>query len=391
MSFLSSLNSWSFSLLSSSVRRLTGLGGSTVEDEVAQTLHFLVGVRRGGVVDLGDLAAEDILVVLNTGLQQVEVLVGVFLELADADCQFVGLLEYDCLHELLLLLESRLEVGVELVDFSVDLILEFVEVLLDGSESALDVLPVLFGVLEVVAQLLSELGEDALHLAVLFSHHFHHLLHLGVHVVAQLSCAFGCFGGGLAEGEAELLVGGGEGFLEAVDVVDDLVGDAAGELLEVELGGQAHLDLRLDHFGDLVDQFALVVLVEVVLLPQTLLHPPDLPAEAALLLLAVGGLRLQVGHEGAVLVLHGLVQSADAVLLPQQFVAHLRVHGVDLGLVLHLLTQLLLRIDFFPQVQVLLDLLVRTDALLVLHHQSVHRLLHAVLESALEVRLHVPQ
>jgi hypothetical protein len=78
------------------------------------------------------------------------VLVRVLLQLAHTHGQLVGLLEDDRLHKLLLLLETCLKVGVELVYLPVDFVLEFVEVLLDGGESALDVLAVLLSVLQVI-------------------------------------------------------------------------------------------------------------------------------------------------------------------------------------------------------------------------------------------------
>jgi hypothetical protein len=137
------------------------------------------------------LLTQQILVVLNASLQQFEVLVCVFLQFAHSHCQVVVFLEDHSLHELFLLFETGLEVVVKFVDFSIDFILQLVEVLLDRCESPLHAFSVLFCILEVISELLRELGKHALHFTVLLCDNFDHFLDFGVDIVAELASPVG--------------------------------------------------------------------------------------------------------------------------------------------------------------------------------------------------------
>jgi hypothetical protein len=192
----------------------------------------------------------------------------------------------------------------------------------------------------MVSQLLGQLGEHALHFAVFFSYHFHNLLDLCVDVMAKLAGSIGWLSGDLSNGVGEFFVGCGKGFFEIVDVVDDFVGDVAGQLLEVELGAQAHLNLWLDHFSDLFNQFALMVLVEIIFFPQILLNSPDFSSHVGLLLFPTTSLSLQLCHHAPELILHSSVQRPYAFFFSDEFVPDKGIHGVILGLIFHFLAHL---------------------------------------------------
>lgn len=155
-----------------------------------QSFHFLLVLGGFRAPEPSYLLVEQVFVVLYSCFEQFKVLVGVLLKFADPHSQVVVLLEDHRLHKLLLLLEPHLQVVIEVIYLTVDLVLEFIEVLLNRSESALHVFPVLLCVLQVVPQLLGQFCEDALHLTVLLSHHFDHLLDLGIDVMAQLPRTF---------------------------------------------------------------------------------------------------------------------------------------------------------------------------------------------------------
>lgn len=137
-----------------------------------------------------DLLAQEILVVFNTCFEEFKVLIGIFFEFTDPDSEIVVFLEDHSLNKLFLFFESHLQVVVEVVDFPIDFILEFVEVLFDCREPTLHILAVLLCVLKMISKLFCQLCENTFHLTVLLSDNLDNFLNFGIDVVAQLARPF---------------------------------------------------------------------------------------------------------------------------------------------------------------------------------------------------------
>lgn len=159
----------------------------------------------------------------------------------------------------------------------------------------------------MIPQLLRQLSEHTLHLAILFSNNLHDLLDLRIDVVAQLPNPIRRLSRRLPYTRRQFLTRGRERFFEVVDIVDDLMRDIACEFFEVELCAQSYLYLGLDHVCEFIDQVVLVVFVEVVLLTHVLLQPLYLAAVGGLLLLSLARLELDLVHHVSELVLDCLV------------------------------------------------------------------------------------
>ncbi len=145
------------------------------------------------VIYFGDTFAENILIVFNSSFQQVKVLIGVLFQLTDSHSQLICLFENNCFNKFFFFFQSGLKVRIELINLTINLVLQFIEILLYGSKSAFNIFAILFSILQMITKLLCKFGKYTLHFTVFFSYHLHYFLYFRVNIMAQLSCSFCSF------------------------------------------------------------------------------------------------------------------------------------------------------------------------------------------------------
>lgn len=106
----------------------------TVVDDCPQLFHLLFALRGPAFVirTSSQLVVENLLVFLDVALQKFEVLVGVFFQFVDSDGQVVVFLEDNSLNIFFFVLETSIQVVVEFIYLPAHLVLQLLEVILQG-------------------------------------------------------------------------------------------------------------------------------------------------------------------------------------------------------------------------------------------------------------------
>lgn len=168
--------------------------------------------------------------------------------------------------------------------------------------------------------------------------------------MTQLSCSFGRVSCGLSNSICQLFIRSRKSLFEIVYIVYDLQSNTACQLFQINLCIQSDFDFCFNHLSNFINELALMVFVEVILLPQTLLNPSDLPTKWSLLLFSLPLLVLQLIQNISKLILHGSMKRANALLLPQQLVPDKGIHCIVFGFILHFLAHLFLGDDPLSEV-----------------------------------------